>query len=512
MKTRKTAVSSDTQQQTEIRPAGTLREKHEFIPSDVPPKPGVYIFRDRFRTVIYVGKAVNLRRRLSSYFQASRLKTADPKLASLIHSISYWEYFIVHNEDESLILESRLIKQYAPQYNILMRDDKRYLLLKLDLQDRFPTLTTVRLKKSDTARYWGPFPKGMALKNTVEFLLARFKLRSCKHDMPDEETRKHCLKRMVRDCCEPCTGKCSHAEYMLKVDEMLKVLNGEIAPLTAELRERMLKYAAEKKFELAAKTRDSIENLESVFGRKARSFERLSIASPRQPGEVELVELMQALALPVLPRRIEGFDISNIMGTLAVASMVVAIDGIPTPTEYRQFRIKSVTGSNDFAMMREAVYRRYLRRKEEGAELPDLILIDGGKGQLGYALEALQKLDLGDIPLASLAKREEMIFRPGREEGILLDRHSGALRILQRLRDESHRFAVTFHRDLRRKRLETSLLDDIPGIGKSRKLSLLREFGSVRKIKDAGPVEIARRVPGIGENFAEKIYEYLVSH
>ena len=506
----KKEISSD--RKSEGPEISVMREKLEFLTSDIPAKPGVYLFRDRFRKVIYVGKAVNLRRRLSSYFQASRLRTADPKLASLINTIAYWEFFIVRNEDESLILESRLIKQYAPQYNILMRDDKRYLLLKLDLSEPFPTLSTVRIKRADGAKYWGPFPRGTALKSTVEFLLARFKLRSCRQSEPDEETRKHCLKRMVKDCCEPCMGKCTQAEYRQRVEELLKVLNGEIAPLTAELRERMAKYAEQQRFERAAAMRDCIENLESVFGHKARAFERASIAQPRLPGKNELTELMQELDLPVLPRRIEGFDISNIMGTLAVASMVVAVDGVPVPAEYRHFRIKSVEGSNDFAMMREVVYRRYLRRRDEGAELPDLILIDGGKGQLAYALEALAKLGLEDIPLASLAKREEMIFRPGRQDGILLDRHSGALRILQRLRDESHRFAVSFHRELRRKRLETSLLDEIPGIGKNRKTALLKAFGSVRNMKEAGPVEIARRVPGIGESFAEKIYEYIMMH
>ncbi len=489
-----------------------MRDREDFMASEVPASPGVYVFRDRFGVVIYVGKAVNLRRRMSSYFQRSRLRRADPKLSSLINSIAYWEYYPVRNEDESLILESRLIKNYAPHYNILMRDDKRYLLLRLDLNERFPTLASVRLKKSDSARYFGPFPKGTALKSTVEFLLARFKLRGCRCPEPDAETRRHCLKRMVRDCCEPCSGKCSREEYMARVNELLEVLTGDIRPLTDELRERMQKYASEKKFELAARTRDCMENLEAVFGRRARAFEHAAIMLPRAPGHDDLAELAAALNLPAVPRRIEGFDISNIMGTLAVASMVVALDGVPTPSEYRHYRIRTVEGSNDFAMIREAVLRRYARRRDEGAEMPDLILIDGGKGQLGFALEALRALGLEDIPLASLAKREERIFRPGMEEGILLPRHSPALRILQRLRDESHRFAVSFHRELRRKRLEASLLDDIPGIGDVRKKALITEFGSVRRIRDAGPEEIAKRVPGIGRNFAEKIYDYLVRH
>ncbi len=481
--------------------------EHDFHPGEVPAKPGVYVFRDRFGKVIYVGKAVNLRRRLSQYFQPSRLNRADAKLRSLINSIDRWEYYTVNNEDEALILESRLIKEYAPHYNILMRDDKRYLLLKLREDERFPTLVPARVRKDDNARYFGPFPKGYAMRQTLEFLLAYFKLRSCRADSPDAETRKHCLKRMVRDCCEPCSGKCSEAEYRERLDRMLEVLAGDIKPLTAELKERMTKLAAAQKFELAARFRDVIENLETVFGSSKRLFATARI--PGGGGEEALAELAEALNLPLAPHRIEGFDISNILGTLAVGSLVVAVDGRPAPQEYRRFRVKTVFQSDDFAMMKEVVTRRYRRRIDENLELPDLVLIDGGKGQLKSACEALAGLGLEDLPVVGLAKRNEELFLPGRADPVILSRFSGALRILQALRDEAHRFAVSYHRELRQKRLQQSLLDDIPGVGEVRKRELLKTFGSVRALRKVTAEEIAERVPGLGTAMAEKIHQAL---
>ncbi len=482
-------------------------DRNDYHPGEIPAKPGVYVFRDRFGKVIYVGKAVNLRRRLGNYFQPARASRADAKLRSLINSIGYWEYFEVKNEDEALILESRLIKEYAPHYNVLMRDDKRYLLLKLNEDDPFPTLVPARVKKDDRARYFGPFPKGGALKQTLEFLLTHFKLRSCRTSTPDEETRKHCLKRMVRDCCEPCSGKCTPAEYRERLHCMLAVLEGDIKPLVAELRERMAKLAAAQKFELAARTRDVIENLEAVFGRATRSFEGATL--PNAAGMEAVTELAEALRLPILPRRIEGFDISNILGTLAVGSMVVMLDGKAAPSEYRRFRIKTVFQSDDFAMMREVVTRRYSRRLRENLEMPDLILIDGGKGQLKMAHAALQELGVGDIPILGLAKRNEEIFLPGRSESMVLSRFSGALRVLQTLRDEAHRFAISYHRELRQQRLQQSLLDEISGVGEVRKKELLRVFGSVRALRKASAAEIAEKVPGLGDALAEKIREYL---
>ena len=468
------------------------------------------MFRDRFGKVIYVGKARDLRRRLGNYFQPSRRRTGDAKLRSLINSISEWSYTVVRTEDEALLLESQLIKSYAPYYNILMRDDKRYLLLKVDLNEKFPTLSLARLKKPDNARYYGPFPHGTALKMTREFLLAHFGLRGCKSSDPDEETRKHCLKKLVKDCCAPCMGKVTVEEYRARLDAALAVLDGDIAPVKEAIKGKMLKAAGEGKFELAARYRDAAANIDAVFGRKNRIFDNPVLPDQQfPPGETAIRALAQRLGLKTLPRKIICFDISNILGTLAVASMVTFTDGKPDRQAYRRFRIKTVMQSDDFAMMREAVTRHFARLLDEKRPLPDLLMVDGGKGQLSSAVDALIALNVPPLPILGLAERNEEIFIPGRSEAIVLDRHHPALKLLQSVRDEAHRFAITYHRNLREKRIQSSLLDDIPGVGAIRKRQLLRAFGSLAQLKRADAVEISRRVPGIGLNTAEKIIDSL---
>ena len=490
--------------------SGEILRLDEYHPSEIPPQPGVYMFRDRFGKVIYVGKARDLRRRLGNYFQPSRRRTGDAKLRSLINSIAEWSYTVVRTEDEALLLESQLIKTYAPYYNILMRDDKRYLLLKVDLSEKFPTISLARLKKPDNARYYGPFPHGSALKMTREFLLSHFGLRGCKTDDPDEETRKHCLKKLVKDCCAPCTGKISQEEYRAKLDAVLAVLDGDIAPVKAAIKEKMLRAASEGKFEIAARYRDAAANIDAVFGRKNRIFENPVLPDQQfPPGETAIRALAQRLGLKTLPRKIICFDISNILGTLAVASMVTFTDGKPDRQAYRRFRIKTVMQSDDFAMMREAVSRHFGRLLAEKRPLPDLLMVDGGKGQLSSAIDALISVNAPPLPILGLAERNEEIFIPGQSDPIVLDRHHPALKLLQSIRDEAHRFAITYHRNLREKRIQASLLDDIPGVGAIRKRQLLTAFGSLARLKSADALEITRRVPGIGMNTAEKIVDFL---
>ena len=468
------------------------------------------MFRDRFGKVIYVGKARDLRRRLGNYFQPSRRRTGDAKLRSLINSIDQWSFRVVRNEDEALLLESQLIKSYAPHYNILMRDDKRYLLLKVDLNEKFPTLSLARLKKPDNARYFGPFPHGTALKMTREFLLTYFGLRACRSSDPDPEIRKHCLKKHLRDCCAPCTGEISAAEYRKKVDAALEVLEGNIQPVKAELKSRMLASAGRGDFEKAAKLRDISANIDAVFGHKNRTFEHPSLPDQQfPPGEIAVRALAERLGLKKLPCHIICFDISNILGTLAVASMVDFVDGRANRKAYRRFKIKTVMQSDDFAMMREAVSRHFARLLNNGTALPDLLMVDGGKGQLSSALDALFELNVPPMPVISLAERNEEIFIPGRKEPVVLDRHDHALRLLQAIRDEAHRFAISYHRDLREKRISSSILDDIPGIGAVRKRELLRSFGSLEELSCSDAETIASRVPGIGMSVAQKIVEAL---
>lgn len=483
------------------------KNKDQFRPGEVPAKPGVYLYRDRFGEVIYVGKAVNLRRRMSQYFQPSRRQTADPKSRSLLNSIWSWEYFEVKSDDEALILESRLIKDYAPRYNVLMRDDKRYFLLKINPRETFPRLQLTRLRKDDGAVYYGPFTSGTALRAAVEFLNRHFGLRVCRSPVPDETDHQHCLASIIRDCSAPCVGKETAEGYQRRVEAAMKVFDGNIAVLTSELKERMRKAAENQRFESAAKWRDVINLLEEAFGTRNRSFRFASI--PSHSGEEAVKDLQEALKISTEPRVVEAFDISNIGGTLAVASMVCFVDGRPARDRYRRFRIRTVEGSNDFAMMKEAVSRCYRRRLDEQRPLPGLIMIDGGKGQLSSALEALVEIGCPPLPVIGLAKKNEEIFVPGRSEPVVLDHTRPALRLLQAVRDEAHRFAVSYHRELRQKRIQESLLDEIPGIGPERKKTLLIRFGSLRELRKATAEEIAAAVPGLGRKMAETIVNHL---
>ena len=481
----------------------------EYHPSEIPAKPGVYVFRDRFGTVIYVGKARNLRKRLANYFQPARLKQADKKLASLINSIADWNIQVVRNEDEALILESQLIKTYAPHYNILMRDDKRYLLLKIDWAQEYPTLSLARLKKPGNIQYFGPFPQGNALKATLEFLLAHFGLRACRDSHPNLETRKHCLKRIVKDCCAPCTGEVTKEEYLAKLNLALKVLEGDLKSIRASITEKMTQAALEQKFEKAASLRDILSNIEAVFGKKTRVFEHVELPGGQSPGMVAVNALAERLNLTTLPRKIIGFDISNILGTFAVASLISFSDGKPDRDNYKRFKIKTVHQSNDFAMMEEVITRHFSRLLKENKPMPDLLMVDGGKGQLSSALKVLNKLNCYTFPVIGLAEKNEEIYLPNQDKALVLDRHDPALKMLQALRDETHRFAITYHRNLRQKAIEHSLLDDIPGIGKTRKMQLLKEFGSLAQLRKVSALEICEKIPNIGESLANKIVEYI---
>lgn len=467
-------------------------------------KPGVYVFRDELQSVIYVGKAKSLRKRLSSYFQPSRQRTVDPKLRSLINSIGWFEVHPVRTENEAMLLESQLIKKYAPRYNVLLRDDKRFLLIKLDPQALFPRLTLARLRKDDGCRYFGPFPHAGVLRQVVDFLTQHFNLRSCTPETPGPDDHKHCLNDVVRFCSAPCIAKVTSEVYHQRVAELICVLEGKTTPVIRVLEARMKAEAERMRFEKAAQLRDMIDNIYTVLGARNRTFTQVTL-TPVGSG-VEAVEgLQRALDLADMPRVIECFDNSNLQGTSAVSSMVQFMDGAPAKANYRHYRVKTVTGANDFATMTEVVQRRYARLLQEQRELPQLVVIDGGLGQLHAAHEALVRLDLDGLPIIGLAKRNEEIFTIFSNEPILLDRHDPALRLLQALRDEAHRFAITFHRDLRRNRILNSLLDEIPGIGKQRKKQILDAFGSVRNLRRHDAVELERRVPGIGPKLAAQV-------
>ncbi len=508
--------------------------------------------KDRFGTVIYVGKARDLRKRVSQYFHPSRRLGWDLKFNALVEAIHDLDVHLVRSEPEALLLEGKLIKEFQPRYNISFRDDKRFLLLKVNLNDPIPRFTFTRLKQEDGARYFGPFANSGALRRTLTLVRRQFNLRGCRPLTPGEADYKHCLYAHLKFCTAPCIGNVSREQYRQQATAACDFLSGQYEEFAAELDKEMRRAAAALDFEKAAQFRDALADLRRTT-EKTKKFVRtpytLPVAiDPRR----DLEELGKVLGLSAPPTRIEGFDISNISGTFAVASMVSFRQGRPDRANYRRFKMKTVVGQDDFACMAETVRRRYsrllreanaateraelpgTRMKPETAdpggepetppadtdsravvthninrpELPDLILIDGGKGQLNAACAELEALGLGDLPVIGLAKEFEEIYRPGESQPLRLAMSSGALKLLQRVRDESHRFANTYNAQLRLKRISESVLDEFPGIGEQRKAALLKKFGSVQRLRLATVEQIAR-VPGFGGQAAGDLKAFL---
>ncbi|HTI97873.1 MAG TPA: excinuclease ABC subunit UvrC [Dongiaceae bacterium] len=475
---------------------------------ELPHKPGVYLHRDRFGTVIYVGKARDLRKRVSQYFHPSRRMGWDLKLNALVEAIHDFDFHVVRSEPEALLLESKLIKEFKPRYNISLRDDKRYLMLKVNLQDPIPRFTFTRLKTDDGAQYFGPFPDSSALRRTLHVARQKFNLRGCRPLTPNERDYKHCLYAHLKHCTAPCIGNVTRAQYLEQVQAACDFLTGECAGLAESLEAEMAAAAAAQNYERAARLRDLIADLR-YMAKKTGKFERVPYSLP--PGiepENDLAELGKLLQLPAPPQRIEGFDISNISGTFAVASLVSFRAGRPDRANYRRFRIKTVTGQDDFASMAEVVHRRYSRLLREGRPMPDLILIDGGKGQLNMAVAELKKLGLDQLPVIGLAKEFEEIYRPGYGEPLRPGLQHPAVKLLQRVRDECHRVANSYNAQLRLKRISESMLDEFPGMGERRKAALLKKFGSVSRLRIATVEQIAA-VPGFGGKAAGELKTFL---
>ncbi len=473
----------------------------------LPHKPGVYLMKDRLGTVIYVGKARDLRKRVSQYFHPSRRMGWDLKFRALVDAIHDLDVHVVRGEPEALLLEGRLIKEYRPRYNVSFRDDKRFLMLKVNLNDLIPRFTLTRLKIDDGALYFGPFPGSGALRRTLNLVRQRFNLRGCRPLTPGEHDYKHCLYAHIKVCSAPCVEKVTRAQYRMQVENACEFLTGQCKEMVTELEADMEKASIELDFERAASIRDQIEDLRGTT-RKTTRYRRLPHQLPSGVNpEKDLAELGKELNLPGPPFRIEGFDISNISGTFMVASMIVFQNGRPVTSAYRRYKMKSVTSQDDFACMAEAVLRRYTRVIREGRPLPDLILIDGGKGQLNMALAELKKLGLEKTPTIGLAKEFEEIHRPAKKP-LRLDQTSGALKLLQRVRDESHRFANTFNAELRLRKISESLLDEFSGIGSNRKAALLKHFGSLKRLRKATAEEIAG-VPGFGLKSAKSLCDFL---
>ena len=621
-----------------------LRLKIEKLPTC----PGCYLMKSG-GTIIYVGKAVNLKNRVSQYFHASRDHTV--KVRAMVERIDDFDIVLCDTNLEALILECNLIKLHRPQYNILLKDDKHYPYLRIDVTQDYPRVELVRRVQKDRARYFGPYMGATGVREVLDVLRGLFPLRTCAQPIRPGTTRRPCLHHQVGECLAPCAGLTTPQEYGQVVQEVIDFLGGKSDAVVDRLTQQMTQAAKEMRFEQAAMLRDRIRGVQNLMERQkainvrggdqdilacvsdgidamvevvyvrgghmigAESYalegagdqsvaqvlsqfilqfyddgrmpasELLCMQLPEQAEDIEsvltgrregrrvvlrepqrgtkhkLVELAvknatdalqkrnahlsrqrertigacEALAAAVgmdhTPRRIEGYDISNTQGVLSVASMVVAIDGEAANREYRHFRIKTVEGANDFASMNEVLTRRLTRARQERealieqgrlnpdgtlpegappltgfADLPDLILIDGGPQQLRFAREAMLAVGY-DIPIFGLAKRLEEIFLPDREESILLDRKSPALHLIQRIRDEAHRFGITHHRKLRQKAGMHSSLEDIPGIGPARRRALLAHFGSIAAIAAAAPEELCA-VEGIGPAQAKVIWDH----
>ena len=486
-------------------------------------KPGIYLMKDRFGTVIYVGKARDLKKRVSQYFHPSRRMGWDLKFKALVDAIHDLDVHVVRSEPEALLLEGKLIKEFHPRYNVSFRDDKRFMLLKINLQDPIPRFTLTRFKQDDGARYFGPFVHSAAVRNTLSLVRRQFHLRGCRPLTPDERDYKHCLYGNLKFCTAPCIGNVTREQYLQQVLAAVDFLSGQCEEMQEQLTGEMQKAALAQDYERAAMLRDAIKDLRHTT-KKNKNFERVPYNLPLAiDPQKDLAELGQVLGLAGPPTRIEGFDISNISGTFAVASLVSFKNGRPDRMNYRKFKMKTVTGQNDFACMAETIRRRYTRLLKESKEagpdadsppkrapllMPDLILIDGGKGQLGAACAELEKLGLQNIPIIGLAKEFEEIYRPGESEPLRLSHSTGALKLLQRVRDESHRFANAYNAALRLKRISESILDEFPSIGERRKAALLKKFGSVQRMRLATVEQIAE-VSGFGGKAAVELKTFL---
>jgi excinuclease ABC subunit C len=501
---------------------------------DVPHQPGVYIMKDRLGSIIYVGKAIDLKRRVSSYFVPSGKNRASLKTRALMDSIHDFEFNIVRNDEESMILEGKLIKDYRPRYNIAFKDDKRFLHARVRLTDPIPRISYVRSKKEDNARYFGPFPHSSALIETINWLNRRLGLRVCRSANPGEMDYKHCNADIIRNCTAPCIGRISKEDYLEKILVACQILEGKGKKvLFEELEEEMQAASEALDFEKAATFRDMIANLKKTLT-PTRQFARgRGVPTTVKPTE-DLADLAEALGLAAPPRVMECFDISNVSSNHIVASMVRFTNGHPDNQNYRRYRIQTVTGQDDFASMAEVVLRRYSRILRENTSeenehsqeslidqqrrlaksgkakiiLPDLVIVDGGKGQLSSAFKQLRALGLQELPIIGLAKQHEEVFFPGQSEPLLIPHDRGALKLLQRIRDEAHRFANGYNELLYRRRMKESALDDCPGMSPRRKALLLEKFGSVTRIRKATAMQIAK-IPGISENFAQSLLVFL---
>jgi excinuclease ABC subunit C len=478
-----------------------LKEKVRRLPET----PGVYLMKDRLGRILYVGKAKALKKRVSSYFTPSRAQTVHPKIRALIGLIHDFDTIEVKSEPEALLLEGKLIKQWKPRYNTDFTDDKRFLLVRVDLAETLPRFRLSRIRKEDRSRYFGPFAHSGLLRKTLAQMRRQFGvlLGDATPQRRDDGTWQ--LYNDVREELYGFENIVTPEAYRERVTAACAFLDGKSLEWLETLRAEMRVAAEKQAFEQAAELRDVVLALEKTLA-KTRKFERNRPIITTD--EAAITELGNALALDPAPRVLECFDISHISGTYCVASMVRFQDGRPDKAHYRRFQIRSFIGNDDFRAMEEVVGRRYRRLSEEGAPMPDLVVIDGGRGQIGAALKAFLALDLTPPALIGLAKKHETIIFPDERAPLNLPLQSPALHMLQRLRDEAHRFANTYNADLRSQKIRESVLDDFPGLGPVRRAALLAHFGDIDRLRRAD-VEKLSTVPGLGPKLAAELHAFL---
>jgi excinuclease ABC subunit C len=638
-----------------MSPQRALPEQLRALLRRLPTGPGVYLMKSASGRVLYVGKADSLRGRVRSYF--GERPPEDVRISRMVTEVADVDYIVTDTVSEAYLLESNLIKEHRPRFNIRLRDDKSYPFVKITLGEDFPRIVRTRRLVRDGSRYFGPYASASSVDETLKLLRKIFPFRTCNLDIPEGKRvlERPCLLYYINRCQGPCIEAIPKPEYRETISQIVDFLEGKQEPIAAQLRRDMTGHSDALRFEQAAVSRDKLRAVErtmeqqkmaafsraehdvigmaraedeacvqvmqvrngKLIGREHyvvvgardvtdaetlgaflqqyyastdavprallvpvlpseadelaayladRRGVRVTISVPERGEKRRLValatqnavealereraewmadtarrdealgELAGALELPKPPERIECYDMSNIQGTSAVGSMVVFIDGRPEPKEYRRFRIRSGDTPDDFRMMAEVLRRRFSRvaklRSETGAlslddvgadevpedagtrgrdagwAIPDLVIVDGGKGQLSAAMGVLDELGIDDVPLSGLAKRFEELYLPGRPDPVVLPRRSQALYLVQRIRDEAHRFAITYHRDVRGKRALRSELDDIEGIGPGRKKALLKRFGSVRRIREASLEEVAA-TPGISRDLAERLKGHL---
>ncbi len=421
---------------------------------EFPQVPGVYLFKDLSGRVIYIGKATNLRSRAGSYF--NKQAAEEPRTSYWIHEICDADFIECDSEVDALLVESRLIKDTQPKYNKDLKDDKSFPYLMITTREDFPRVEVTREPASSGVKLYGPFPSAGALRGAVQVLQRIFKFRTCSLDIEESDERwkwfRPCLLASIQQCTAPCNLRISREEYRRDIKRLQMFLEGNKKGLLDAMREEMKEAAKELRFEKAAQLRDEVHMLETLDKRGELDTHvqpEVFYIDPKKG----LAGLRKVLKLPSMPRTIEGVDIAHLGGQETVASLVQFIDGLPFKPGYRRYRIRTVEGIDDFRSIHEVVSRRFQRLHDRGEMFPDILLIDGGKGQLNAARAAFEERQIQPPVLLSLAKREEEVFLPGESEPLRLSRHAYALRLLQYVRDEAHRFAQHYHHELRRKRL-----------------------------------------------------------